>query len=209
MTDLRLEATAYHEAGHAVVAWLCDHALGECTIKPDDDAGWLGSIRHDDYGLSDLYGPGGLHPYPDAPGGWLVLTGDSTGRHLTEDELRWVELNEGLGVQSGDADEAHVMIAAAGQEAQRRFARGTVEPHQSSQDWESVAEHLGRLAGERGSTAEEVRDQMTTRTAELLRDPLVWRVVDGVARGLLEHETLFARDVNRVIREVIAPSEDS
>ena len=40
----RLEATAYHEAGHAVFAWYKGTKIRKVTIIPDDDS--LGHVRH-------------------------------------------------------------------------------------------------------------------------------------------------------------------
>ena len=83
MTDLGgLELTAYHEAGHVVVAWLCDHMLGKSTIRPDHENGILGGVQHSDQGCSELFEPFILTPHPDAPGGYLVRTSETTGGWL-------------------------------------------------------------------------------------------------------------------------------
>lgn len=42
----REEATAYHEAGHAVMSALTGRRFIEVTIRPDEDAGNLGSVSH-------------------------------------------------------------------------------------------------------------------------------------------------------------------
>ncbi len=42
ITDL--EATAYHEAGHVVVASYCGHAVGPVSIRADADEGNLPSF---------------------------------------------------------------------------------------------------------------------------------------------------------------------
>lgn len=43
---LRLERTAYHEAGHAVAAFLMRRRVLSVTIVPDEDAGSLGHNRY-------------------------------------------------------------------------------------------------------------------------------------------------------------------
>ena len=114
-----LKATAYHEAGHAVIAWLCDHTLGEITIRPNHERGFDGNVQHNDAGCNDLFGFRELALDPDAPGGWAVRTGEATTRHLTEHERHWLHLHERLGLEGrefGPASfwEPEVMIAAAG-----------------------------------------------------------------------------------------------
>ena len=37
-----LQRTAFHEAGHAVMTWLCDFDLGTVSIVPDEENGWNG-----------------------------------------------------------------------------------------------------------------------------------------------------------------------
>ncbi len=42
-----LNATAYHEAGHALVAWRLDVKVRSATIIPDKQAGTDGHVRHE------------------------------------------------------------------------------------------------------------------------------------------------------------------
>ena len=197
-----LQSIAYHEAGHAVVAWLCGHSLGEVTIRPDTAKGTLGNIQHDEQGSNDLFEPFELEPYADAPGGWVVRTGDTTTRHLTDDERHGLELSERLSGQ--DLDEQHVMIAAAGEAAERKFSPETVEPEQSQDDWKSVFQSLERLTVKRQLSQGKVRSKLTAQTVSLLDDPLVWRMVEAVADALLAKQTLSADEVRRAIREAVA-----
>ncbi len=208
-----LKATAYHEAGHAVIAWLCDHTLGEITIRPNHERGFDGNVQHNDAGCNDLFGFRELALDPDAPGGWAVRTGEATTRHLTEHERHWLHLHERLGLDGrefGPAGfwEPEVMIAAAGQEAQRRFDPDSVEPHQSEHDWDSIHESLERLAEKRGESMEAIRANLTARTAELLSDPMVWRVVRAIAKGLLESETLNDQEVTAIIRQTVSKDRE-
>jgi len=196
-----LQSTAYHEAGHAVVAWLCDHDLGEVTICPDRYRGTLGNVQHNEEGSNDLFEIDEIEPYADAPGGFVVRTGNQAGRHLTNDERHWFELRERLSEQV--LDEQHVMIAAAGESAERRHSPETVEPEQSQDDWKSVFQSLERLTGKYGLSQGKVRSKLSAQTMSLLDDPLVWRTVVRVADALLVQETLTMTEVRRVIREAV------
>ena len=71
-----LLSTAYHEAGHAVIAWLCNHTLGEVTIRRDRQGGNLGKVQHSEYGDNDLFGLRALEIDDDAPGGFVVRTSE-------------------------------------------------------------------------------------------------------------------------------------
>ncbi len=199
--DDQVTATAYHEAGHAVVAWLCDHSLGEVTIRPDRVKGTLGNIQHSEIGLNDLFDLGELCPVEDAPGGYAVRTGEQSGRHLTSDEQHWLELHDRLSGQ--DLDDQHVMIAAAGEVAERRYSHETVEPEQFRDDWKRVFQSLERLTGKYGLPQGKVRSKLSAQTMSLLDDPLVWRMVGSVADALLAHETLTMTEVRRAIREAV------
>ena len=42
-----VEAVAYHEAGHAIMAWLLNVRIRKATIVPDARAGSLGHVRHE------------------------------------------------------------------------------------------------------------------------------------------------------------------
>lgn len=42
-----LKATAYHEAGHAVMAWILRVKVRSATIAPDREAGIAGSVSHE------------------------------------------------------------------------------------------------------------------------------------------------------------------
>jgi ATP-dependent Zn protease len=42
-----IEATAYHEAGHAVMGWFLDRRCLKATIMVDNERGSLGHVQHD------------------------------------------------------------------------------------------------------------------------------------------------------------------
>ena len=133
--------TAYHEAGHAVVAWFCDHAIGPATIKPDAERGWAGFIRHKDAGCNELFGRRErLHPHADAPGGWVLVVGGGQGRDLTDIEQRVLKIQDDM--MEIDVCEKGLMVAAAGVVAQDRAIPGSVEPYHDEEDWESATEDL-------------------------------------------------------------------
>ena len=126
MTSKKLEGTAYHEAGHAVIGWLCDHDVGEVTIRPDREAGYLGSAHLHEEGCNDLFKPFTLTPHPNNPGVWLVRTSARTARPLTEDERHWLELHDRLSM--GNQDERELIPLVAGVVAEQKFSPGTVGP---------------------------------------------------------------------------------
>ena len=112
-----LEATAYHEAGHTFIAWLCGHEIKDLTIKPDPSKGWAGSMRHRESGFDLLFDdPFALVPNPDAPGQNLVRIEGTKARHLTQGEGRYFELVENLSDVS--PYERDVIICVAGELAQ-------------------------------------------------------------------------------------------
>ena len=196
------QQVAYHEAGHVVIAWFCNHQLGSATIRPDEEAGTLGRIKHQDEGLSDLFPPLTLVEYPNAPGGFVFRTSDTTGRPLTDNEQRWITLSDEF--LEVDPRERHLLIAAAGEQAERKLDVVPVEPSQSSQDWEDVYEELESLAEERKLSPTDIRAEAAVRVASLFDDSLVWQAVENVANALLkaDSETLNGTEAVRLVRRV-------
>ena len=194
------QQVAYHEAGHFVIAWLCNHEVGSVTIRPDEEAGTLGQTTHSDQGASDLFPPLTLVEYPNAPGGFVFRTSDTTGRPLTDNEQRWITLsNEFLEV---DPREGFLLIAAAGEQAERKLGAFPVEPSQSSLDWEEVFESLESLAEARKLSPTNIRVEAAARVASLFDDAAVWRAVENVANALLkaDSETLNGTEAVRLVR---------
>ena len=201
MTDKQLRGTAHHEAGHAVIGWLCEHVVGEVTIRPDPDEGSLGSAHLHEEGCNDLSKSFTLTPHPNDPEDWMVRTSARTTRPLTEDERHWLELHDRLSV--GNQDERELIPLVAGVVAQQKFSPGTVEPSGGDRDYEIAGECLWRLSQASGALVDEVWAQMAARADELLDDPLVRRVVTRLARALLRKGTLSGEDVTRVIRRTV------
>ncbi len=193
--------TAYHEAGHAVIAWLCNHEVISVTIRPDEEAGSLGTMRHDENSLSDLFAPFKLGKNPNAPGEWLFRNSDTTGRPLTNKEQRWMTLSEEfLEIEPLERD---LLVAAAGEQAERKLGTVPVEPRQSRKDWESVAESLEILADKRKLSPTDIRAEAAARVASLLDDSLVWQAVENVANALIraDSETLNRDEAVNLMRK--------
>src|SRR6185369_7332752 len=74
-------AVSFHEAGHAVAAWLLGRYIESVSIVPDAYA--LGHAIHSD-GENSLFDPRELSPSPDALGGFRVVTGKHSTRSLTK-----------------------------------------------------------------------------------------------------------------------------
>ncbi len=89
------------------------------------------------------------------------------------------------------------------------FNPGSVEPHQSEHDWDSVYESLERLAEKRGASMGAIRADLTVRTVEVLSDPLVWRAVSAIAKSLLESEKLRGHEVTTIIRRTVSQESDN
>lgn len=201
MADKRLRGTAHHEAGHAIIGWLCDHVVGEVTIRPDREAGYLGLAHLHEEGCNDLFKPFTMTPHPNDPEVWLVHTSARTARPLTEDERHWLELHDRLFM--GNQNERQLIPLVAGMVAEQKFSPGTFDPRSGDADYEIAGECLWRLSDESGTPVDELWAQMAARVGELLDDPLVGRVVTRLARALLRKETMSGEDVTRVIRRVV------
>ncbi len=201
LTDKRLRGTAHHEAGHAIVGWLCDHVVGEVTIRPNSDKGSLGSADLQHEGSNDLFEFGMIVPNPNDPEDWVVRTGERTARPLTENERHWDELKDRLSCVS--QDEKEVMGSVAGMVAEQKFSPETFEPRTDGGDRESSRWSLFHLSNETGKPVDEVWDEMAARVGELLDDPLVRRVVRALAAALLKEETLSGEAVTQVIRQTV------
>lgn len=120
--------TAYHEAGHAVVAWYCGGNIGNVSMEPDQDHGIGGYARHGD-GDREWGDLGILFRFSkehgvivEEPDGTLRLPTDAEREHNTiTDEC--VEL---------ESWERGVMNPAAGEAAERIVAPESFHPIHSS-----------------------------------------------------------------------------
>jgi hypothetical protein len=185
MNDLK--STAYHEAGHAVMAWFCENRLGIITIKPDGSN--AGSIQHQEDG-----------PFPSLVDGhiWadqeIELT-NGTKRPATAIELKFDDFASGV-ADKFNATEKEVLIAAAGEGAEKKFEPDGFNPIQSSQDWENVSGALEQLGGG-------ARERLYSAAENLFDNPIVWAAVSALANELLARETLSSSEAILIIRQAI------
>jgi len=107
-----IKATAYHEAGHAVVAHVCGRRFKSITIEPKDNT--AGSVKFYDK-LAVLRIIDGTHPSD-----WLSLHKDEAERIV----------------------DRHIFSAMAGHIAQEMAFPGSVEPWQWENDREDLLDIL-------------------------------------------------------------------
>lgn len=202
-----LEGTALHEAGHAVMAWFCDHIIGVVSIIPDYDDNSAGHVLSDDKGCNSLFEPFELHPYPEAPGGWVVRLGETEARPLTDNEQRCLELQEEIQVLP--RAERCAMVYAAGEVVERIANPGITEWPGAQDDWAKAAEHLDILASDEGIDVGQAKARVIDRSEALLKEPIVWAAVEAVANALLEHEKMDGKAVVEVIRSAFQSDTSS
>ena len=206
-SKLELEATAYHEAGHAVFAWLCGHRIEYATIKRDPSDGCSGSVQHEKYGDELLFDDISIFDaHPNEPGELVIRTGDTTARPLTQGERYVLELYEDLADLSDP--ERSVMISASGELAHRKFVPGTFEEYRSASDWENAQEHLWYLAEKQGVDPSEIRANVIDSVNKLLENPWVGCAVKTLSAELLKRETLIDLEIIAVLRSVFVEKNE-
>lgn len=185
------ESTAYHEAGHAVVAWLCHCAIGVVTIKSDGT--FSGSVQQSEYGN----GPSLVDGYfwCNGPDDYTLELTDGTMRRPTAIELQLYNFSSEL-YERFTSEEIEVLVTAAGEVAQKKADPDGFHPYHSSKDWEDVYETLEHLG-------DGARDRLYKSTEDLLNDPIVWVTVDALAKELLARETMSGDDAIGVMRQAI------
>jgi ATP-dependent Zn protease len=182
-----LKCTAYHEAGHAVMAWFCEHRLRTSTIKPEGTN--AGNIQHGEHAP-----PASLvdsHIWDDP----TIALVDGALQKLTAIELQFDNFASEISDRF-TANEKEVLIAAAGEVAQKKLEPKSFQPIHSSQDWGSVFESLEQL--ERGA-----RERLYNATERLMDDPIVWAAVRALSAELLARETLSSSDAIAAMRRAI------
>lgn len=198
--------TAYHEAGHAVVAWYCGATIGNVSMEPDQDHGIGGYARHGD-GDREWGDLGILFRFSkehgvivEEPDGTLRLPTDAEREHNTiTDEC--VEL---------ESWERGVMIAAAGEAAERIVAPESFHPIHSSADrrealpTEPEKDEVYGTVETHPQMSDEDRDAWVAPARRFLRKPLVWQLVDALAGALIARTTLTGREVQGVLRGCFA-----
>ena len=200
MNDVR--AVAYHEAGHAVVAWFVGCPIRRVTIKAHRTArGRMTPCGDLPYGFDERRELGVC--FVTSPEyGLVVITAGNITRFATDLERECARLDDRL--RRVDEYERMLMVCTAGEAAQH-MATGTL-PWQRS--WQ-IGDRAAAVAIWSERSLEEVtHDEMIAawnrwkrRTRSFLRQPFVWQRVEALAATLLQQQTLTGRQIRRVLRD--------
>jgi hypothetical protein len=172
-------ATAYHEAGHAVAAFLLNRGPRKATITPDGEA--LGSV-------TDM----GRAAEPSGGGGYWELA--ARARRRVDHAI--IEL------MAGGTAEAHFLgretYRDSGALARAASDHGEISDLMDELAWPSRRQGNGYL----------VFLEATTR--DLIEGEAGWRLVEALAKALLDRKTLSASEVrNLLVRVGSAPRRAS
>ena len=172
----RLQGTAYHEAGHAVVAHYFEIPVITISIVPDGDLG--GSVTY--------------YPLP-AGVDWLFAI-----QPISEEDD--AEIPDGLidCILRHDI-EALVMAGMAGMLAEKRVYRRHLRQG-AAHDYYNTYRDLRRLEGNERVIAAYWK-YLEVRTDDLLNQPSVWASVEAVAEALLTKSSLTCDEMIEAIRE--------
>ena len=91
----------------------------------------------------------------------------------------------------------------AGEEAQRRFDPGSVRRHQAASDYQSAKEVLMRLHGDAEKECFHAYRYLRARARNFVHDQRNWRLIQDLAKALLERRSLTGDEVNKVCRESV------
>ena len=155
------ERTAYHEAGHAVMAFYLHRRIVTVTIVADEEQGSLGHVRY-----------GQLPPTFDPD----VDTSIKTERLIQREVLLCVAGNTaewlltGRNNWTGASDDRHKAVQIAG------YLCGSNEEIGAYISW------------------------LMLRAASILHRPDLWAGVEGLAKALLERDTIGSREIPTIIR---------
>lgn len=156
---IKLESTAYHEAGHAVVQNHFGIKIKKITIVPDGDS--LGSVS-----------------------GALAI-----GEHrLDVDKSDKVRLKT----------ERDVMIFLAGRIAERKFNLKGYRHYGASQDINHSMKMLSLFTRSREEQMAYHRF-LEERTKNIINEPMIWELIQSVAKELLLCETLTGKQFDEVV----------
>ncbi len=160
-----LEATAYHEAGHAVVSWWLGVGIRRATIIPNTANNSLGHVLNHPLGQSTLEG------------------------------MEFAELFASSRLRA----EKLVMVAMAGEMAQRRYDSRSVRSYHASSDREQIVTVLERYAVYHDGIIDvRPHQKLLQGWTEMILNRL-WYVVETVARALLERHTLSGKELRAVM----------
>lgn len=195
-----LQATAYHEAGHAVAYNTLRLRFKYVTIVPEQEKGWLGHILGDSpsHFTRDYLESGGM------VGDALVDTVDKVAVRRFLWRLAARKRRARLDV------ERRVIGCLAGVMAEEKFTgefnyEGAHSDYTSFIDFASATGNYVLAPQEcSGKSEMDVRQyerEMQDKTAALLDSS--WQAVEAVALALLERKRLDHREARRIIRETM------
>ena len=157
--ESRSQATAYHEAGHAVACFMYDIKLHSISIRPDEDS--HGRVNHN-------------NP--------LFRISDNAGD---------------LSASQRQRIERCVVIALAGNVAQRRFNPRSVRSHHAQNDFNKAADVLSHLSGS-DKELQAYMNLLLIRAENLLMR--MWPSVTALASSLLKESALSGEQATAIIR---------
>ena len=96
----------------------------------------------------------------------------------------------------------HDMIVSqlAGEEAQRRFDPRSIRRDHTARDYRSEKELLKRLHGDAEKECFHAFRYLRERARNFVNHPINWRLIEDLARALLERRTLTGEEVKGVLR---------
>lgn len=184
--DCSLETTAYHEAGHTAIAYIFGGKFKKVTI---DKKECRKGMR------------GGCERYPKKPKDLSVYSYHRVCKYL----------------------EPEILISLAGYFAHKRYDPQSADPEYSSDDFEYVIDLIRKIVFSRireikilyildeNRNSEELFIKMEdlylkkfcNETEILLESPAVWKLVELIARALLDKNTLSGKEIADLIGTAI------
>ena len=199
----RLQATAYHEAGHAVVRLHLEAEqspvfLDEIIEALDKDGVFLTATKN----LDELVEAKRKHMLGPAVEKVTIVPGEDYSG-LCEGKSLLLDSLDSLDDATRCNLERMAMVHLAGPAAQKRFnPKGFRKVHAES-DYKQLTDILMLLA--RRDYDEET--QVYCRLLEIWTDVLIqclWGEITAVAEALLKHQTLTCEEVERIIKATVA-----
>jgi ATP-dependent Zn protease len=174
-----IRAIAYHEAGHAVIGYICEQPFAYVTIEPKEaEMGHIesGEGEHKKVVIEEGYG------------GRVEFTNTETIDSIlaeSESDLWLKDHPTAVAIVKGA-----ILSAMAGSISQENGMRGSVESWQAEQDWKDAGSMLGSIYKENCSEeSEKARKEVETILEKN------WNLVEHVVEALLEKRTISYDDV--------------
>jgi hypothetical protein len=191
---------AHHEAGHAVITWICSCSIDTMTIVPNKDAGTEGAVKAGPDGGSELFD---IDRSIKETHGKLQIT--------NTDRTDWQDVNKkqlcalNLIEDHSGLPEAECLVSAAGGLAQSRLP----DPGDlgDGDDWEKIETQVPDLARRWRKKPEDVKARIRKKTSKLLDDPHVWHAVERLAEALLAKREISGKEAVLVIRDAFGAFE--